>query len=259
MLEIINNYNKNSTAGTFSSLNHEQKESIGLLQIGTFLEYFDLMLYVHMAILLNQLFFPATDPKTSSLLLSFAFCSTYIMRPVGALMFGYIGDHIGRKTTVIITMMMMATSCIIMASLPTYAQIGIAAAWLITFCRIAQGLSSMGEIIGAEIYLTEITKQPIMYPVVGLIGCTSRFGTMIALGVATLVTSYGFNWRYAFGVGAFIAIIGSVSRTRLRETPDFVDMKRRLKNNLADAKRSGSLKTEMILQQTKELSQEKCT
>ena len=105
----------------FSALNREQKEAVGLLQIGTFLEYFDLMLYVHMAVLLNDLFFPKEDPKTAGLLTALAFCSTYVLRPFGALFFGYIGDHIGRKTTVIMTTMMMATSCIIMATLPTYA------------------------------------------------------------------------------------------------------------------------------------------
>ena len=116
----------------FSSLSRQQKEAVGLLQIGTFLEYFDLMLYVHMAVLLNELFFPKTDPHTASLLMAFAFCSTYVLRPFGALLFGYIGDHIGRKPTVILTTMMMALSCIIMATLPTYSQIGIAAAWLVT-------------------------------------------------------------------------------------------------------------------------------
>ena len=70
------------------SLNREQKEAVGLLQIGTFLEYFDLMLYVHMAVLLNEIFFPKTDPHTAALVTAFAFCSTYVLRPFGALVFG---------------------------------------------------------------------------------------------------------------------------------------------------------------------------
>lgn len=113
----------------YSSLTRSQKETAVLLQIGTFFEYFDLMLYVHMAILLNELFFPKTDPHTASLLGAFAFCSTYVLRPFGALLFGYIGDNIGRKAIMIITTAMMALSCVIMAMLPTYAQIGITAAW----------------------------------------------------------------------------------------------------------------------------------
>lgn len=85
------------------SLNSEQRQAVGLLSIGTFLEYFDLMLYVHMAVLLNDLFFPKTDPFTASLISAGAFCSSYVLRPVGALLFGYIGDKIGRRVTVVIT------------------------------------------------------------------------------------------------------------------------------------------------------------
>lgn len=243
--------------GIMSSLKRDQKEAVGLLQIGTFLEYFDLMLYVHMAVLLNSLFFPETDPKTAALITAFAFCSTYVLRPFGALLFGYIGDHVGRKTTVIMTTMIMATSCIIMATLPTYAQIGITAAWLVTLCRIAQGLSSMGEIIGAEIYVTEITKPPVRYPAVGLIGCASRFGTMVALGIAMLVTSYGFNWRNGFWIGAAVAVVGSVARTRLRETPDFVDMKRRIKKAIEESKEQGREEAEGLAKVQNQLQKEK--
>lgn len=133
------------------SLTKEQKEAVGLLSIGTFLEYFDLMLFVHMAVLLNDLFFPKTDPFTASLLAAFAFCSTYLLRPIGALIFGYIGDNIGRKHTVIITTLMMSGSCVVMSVLPTYAEIGITASYTIIICRIIQGMSSMGEIIGAQV------------------------------------------------------------------------------------------------------------
>jgi MFS family permease len=215
--------------GILKSLNREQREAVGLLQIGTFLEYFDLMLYVHMAVLLNELFFPKTDPHTAALVTAFAFCSTYVLRPFGALFFGWLGDNIGRKSTVIITTMMMSFSCIVMATLPTYAQIGIAASWIVTFCRMVQGLSSMGEIVGAEIYLTESIKEPQSYTAVSLISVSSALGTMGALGVASLVTRSGFDWRVAFWIGAGIAVVGSVARTRLRETPEFLEMKKRKK------------------------------
>src|SRR5471030_2927328 len=99
--------------GLFSSLNREQKEAIGLLQVGTFLEYFDLMLYIHMAVLLNELFFPKTDPHTTSLLAAFAFCSTYVMRPIGALIFGWMGDNLGRKSTIILTTVITSISCVL--------------------------------------------------------------------------------------------------------------------------------------------------
>ncbi|MES2252320.1 MAG: MFS transporter [Pseudomonadota bacterium] len=216
----------------FKSFTREQKEAVGLLQIGTFLEYFDLMLYVHMAVLLNDIFFPKTDPHTASLIAAFAFCSTYVLRPFGALLFGYIGDNIGRKTTVIITTIMMSVSCAVMANLPTYAQIGITATWIITICRIVQGLSSMGEIMCAKVYLTEITKAPEQYPAVSMITIASSLGAVAALGIATLVTTTSFNWRIAFWLGAGIAVIGSIARTRLRETPEFLKKMYEKKNKI---------------------------
>ncbi len=241
----------------FSSLSREQKEAVGLLQVGTFLEYFDLMLYIHMAVLLNELFFPKTDPHTAALLTAFAFCSTYVLRPFGALLFGWIGDSIGRKTTVIITTMMMAVSCMIMANLPTYAQIGVAASWLVTGCRIMQGLSSMGEIMGAEIYLTELTKPPAQYPAVAFIGIASYVGTTAALAISLLVTHCGFNWRLAFWMGAGIAVVGSVARTRLRETPDFVDARKRMKNVIEGASRDGDGAVAELLKSTNAIWKEK--
>jgi MFS family permease len=214
----------------FSSLQKESKQAIGLLSIGTFLEYFDLLLYVHMAVLLNDLFFPKTDAHTQSLLSAFAFSSAFVFRPIGALLFGYVGDTYGRKTTIILTTFIMATTCIIMANAPTYAQVGIAAAWIVTLCRVLQGMSSMGEIVGAQLFLTEAIPLPARYPVVGLINIFGDLGGVVAMGIATLATAHGFNWRLAFWVGAGVALVGSAARTSLRESPEFADAKRRIKS-----------------------------
>ncbi|WP_253307658.1 MFS transporter [Rickettsia endosymbiont of Orchestes rusci] len=212
------------------SLTREQKQAVGLLSIGTFLEYFDLMLYVHMAVLLNELFFPKADPHTAAIYSAFAFCSIFVVRPIGALVFGWIGDNIGRKSTVIITTFMMAISCFAMAVIPTYAEKGLIATILVTLCRVAQGMSSMGEIVGAEIYLTELIKPPAQYPAVMLIAIFSILGGTAALGIASLVTmNGGDNWRIAFFIGAGVAGIGTIARTALKETKDFADAKRRLK------------------------------
>jgi MFS transporter, MHS family, proline/betaine transporter len=221
-----------NTRITHTSLTREQKEAVGLLSIGTLLEYFDLMLYVHMAVLLNELFFPQSDSHTATLLSAFAFCATFVFRPIGALLFGWIGDKVGRKTTLVVTTFMMACSCVVMFILPTYAQIGITASVLITICRIMQGMSSLGEAIGAELYLTEMTKPPIQYPIVGFITISANLGGVCALGIATLVTAYAFNWRYAFLFGTVIGLVGAAARTRLRETPEFADATRRLLNKL---------------------------
>jgi len=230
-----------------TSLTKEQKEAVGLLSVGTFLEYFDLMLYVHMAVLLNELFFPKSDPFNTSLLSAFAFCSSYALRPVGALIFGWIGDNIGRKTTVILTTAMMALSCLAMSALPTYNQIGITASWIMILCRMAQGLSSMGEIVGAELYITEITKPPTQYLAVGLVTLCSVVGGTVAIVLSLVCISGFFNWRYAFLSGAFIAILGMTARAKLRETVEFVDAKKRMQNAINELDESQPTESEKIL------------
>jgi MFS family permease len=221
-----------SVANIQTKLTKEQKEAVGLLSIGTFLEYFDLMLYVHMAVLLNELFFPKTDPFTASLLSAFAFCSTYLLRPFGALIFGWIGDKFGRRIIVMMTTFIMACSCCIMAILPTYAQIGISASIIITICRMLQGLSSMGEVVASEIYLTEYIKKPFVYPAVSLLPISCILGGTVALLVSFVAVKTEYLWRGAFFFGALVAVIGFRARVALKESAVFSDARKRLKSQL---------------------------
>lgn len=214
--------------GTLRSLSKYQKQTLGLLTIGTFLEYFDLMLYIHMTLFLNEIFFPPTDHHTAILLSAFAFCSSYILRPLGAMLFGFLGDRLGRKSIIIITTFIMAISCMIMANIPSYAQIGIMASWLVTICRVMQGISSAAEFVGAKLYLTETLKPPIRYPAVMLMSIGMVIGTIIALIMASGVISRGINWRYLFWFGSFIAIISLFARTKLQEASDFMAAKNQL-------------------------------
>lgn len=223
-------------------LGSEQKKAVGLLSIGTFLEYFDLMLYIHMAVLLNELFFPKTDPFTASLLSAFGFCSSYILRPFGALIFGFIGDFIGRKSVIVITTIIMAITCTTIAVLPTYAQIGITASWIITICRMVQGMAASAESRGAEIYITESIKPPLQYPLVAIITVFSAVGTSFALGISSIFTNVNIfgtenqYWRVAFFLGAIIGLVGGVARTSLREASEFANKKKMLKMKFADNK-----------------------
>ncbi len=210
-------------------LTRAQKEAVFLLSIGTLLEYFDLMLYVHLSTILNDLFFPKTDPMISKLLAVTAFCMTFALRPIGGYVIGRIGDAIGRKHTVLITTFLMAGSCLTMGMFPTYTEIGIWATVAILLCRMVQGFSSLGEIIGAGVYLAETLKSPYKYIANGLIDVQIRMGGFFALGVASLVLNSNFSWRYAFFIGAGIAVIGLVARRRLRETPEFISYQTRMK------------------------------
>lgn len=217
-------------------MDREQKQAVGILSIGTFFEYFDVMLYVHMAAVLNDLFFPKTDPFTTTILSAFAFCSTYILRPFAGIIFGWIGDTVGRKYTIVITTVITAVSCLMMAVTPTYAKIGITASIIMISARVLQGMASTGEIVGAQLYLVETVKRPSQYVAVGITYVMTCLGGTAALLLANFVTSDAGqnNWRLAFMFGVGIAVISMGVRTKLRETPEFVDARvklRRLQEN----------------------------
>jgi len=227
---------------TQTSLTREQKRAIGLLSIGTFLEYFDLQLYIHMALLLNNIFFAKTDPFNAALLSAFAFCSTYLLKPFGALIFGYIGDFIGRKLVIVITTIIMAITCTTITFLPSYAKIGITASIVITVCRMLQGMAASAESRGAEIYITESFNPPLQYPLVAIITVFSAVGTSMALGIGSFFTNeriFGTEheyWRVAFLLGAIIGLVGGAARTSLREASEFSDKKKLLKARFSDNK-----------------------
>lgn len=212
-----------------SQLTREQKEAVGILSVGTFLEYFDLMLYVHMAVKLNDLFFPAENVLSAKLASAFAFCSTYLLRPFGSLIFGYIGDHLGRKPVIIITSMLMAFCCLTMAALPTYASIGISASVAVTVCRMMQGMAAGAECTGAELYITENFAIPRRYFLTAMLAVITCLGTTVALGVASVFVSFsdlpgvlGENsWRVPFVLGAIVGVVGSVARSALKEAGEF--------------------------------------
>jgi MHS family proline/betaine transporter-like MFS transporter len=218
----------NSTKSNLKNFTIDQAESVGILSFGTLLEYFDLMLYIHMAVILNDLFFPKTDPFTAQLLSAFAFCSSFIFRPLGGLFFGYIGDKIGRKNSVFLTIMLMSGTCFTMFLLPEYSKIGIWASIIMILCRILQGMSSLGETVGAQLYISETIKTPAAYPMVVIINIAGSIGSGLALLVGSTVLNLTDNWRYIFLFGSFIALVGVVFRVRLRESVEFADAAKRL-------------------------------
>ena len=239
---------------TKQGMTKEQKQSIFILSIGTFLEFFDLMLYIHMATLLNDIFFPQTNPTTAQLLAATAFCITYLLRPIGGLFIGWIGDKWGRKCTITLTTFLMSAACFIMVFTPEYKEKGIIATAMVIIARILQGISSMGEVMGAQIYLTEILKTPYRCVAAGFMGFSAQMGGLFAVAVAAFVLSSGFSWRYAFVFGAFIAVIGVFARLRLRETPEFIDYQKRIakkaKENNQDKKAIRNIENEKIDKKT---------
>ena len=242
---------QNNAVEDRNKLSKNQKEVIGILCIGTFLEFFDLYLYVHMAVLLNELFFPKTDPLTAQLLGATAFCLTYILRPIGGFVIGRIGDYKGRKFTIMFTTFIMACTCVIMAIIPTYVEIGIIASIIVILCRMLQGFSSMGESMGAQVYLAEFLKYPYKSMASGMMGVAAHLGGFFALATASFVLSSGLNWRMVFWAGAVIAAFGVLARRRLRETPEFADYKRRIAIKMEKGKKN------VKITKTRDINEEK--
>lgn len=200
----------------------KEKEVVSILSIGTFLEYFDFYLYLHFASVLNKLFFAVSDEFSSYLLTSFAYCSSYVFRPIGALIFGHIGDTYGRKYVIRITLFMMGLSCLGIFMLPTYDDIGVWASVMITLFRAMQGVSTMGEVVGGEIYLSEYLKGRNVFVGLAIIITMCNLACIIALfGIKLALNDY-FSFRYLFLFGISIFVLGYFARRNLVESPDFI-------------------------------------
>ncbi len=217
---------------TTPPLTKEQKESIGLINVGTFLEYFDFYTYIHISVVLNTIFFPSTDPYTKSLLMALSFSMTYVLRPIGSLIFGFLGDLWGRKVTIIVTTLMMSIASFCLGCMPTFEQIGWTAPIAVLVCRAIQGMSSAVEVIGARIYTSEMIKAPKSYFYTALISVASDGGAILALGMCSffLFIRPEDGWRYVFFLGSGVAVVGSIARTRLRESPEFLAATQKIAN-----------------------------
>jgi MFS transporter, MHS family, proline/betaine transporter len=213
---------------------------------GNLLEYYDFSIYGFLAPLLGPLFFPNTN-KLLSLIAAFGvFAIGALVRPVGAIIFSYIGDRWGRKKTLALTIILMASASTLIGFLPTYQDIGIMAAILLLTCRIVQGLALGGEFAGSIVYLTEHAPPTQR----GLYGSWVMFSTFagILLGSAvSTVTTHLFSihwaWRIPFLLSFFLGMTGFYLRLYLPETPQFaalIKAERTLKNPVLTAFRNHS-------------------
>ncbi len=200
------------------------KEQVAAVLWGNTLEYFDSLMYVHMMIIITPLFFPTHEPVALSLFAATGFSVNYLARPVGALMFGYIGDKLGRKPAlyISITMMLLATGFI--GILPVYAQAGIYASLALLILRFFQGISCSGEASGALIYLMESVPYEKRFFYSALYNATIISGGVIAALVITFslhLLAAESAWRFPFQIAAVIGIAGLLMRYNLSETKEF--------------------------------------
>jgi MHS family proline/betaine transporter-like MFS transporter len=204
------------------------KRSVVAGAIGNMLEWYDFAVFGFFAAAIGGAFFP-TDDRLAGLLNTFAvFAVGYLARPLGGVLFGYLGDRIGRRRALRISIVAMAVPTSLMAVLPTHAEIGVWAAVLLSLLRLAQGFSVGGEFIGSICYLVEIAPKGRR----GFYGSFAVFSTVggMLLGsavAAALNASLGaeaiadWGWRLPFLGGVVLGLVGWYLRRRLHETPEF--------------------------------------
>jgi MHS family proline/betaine transporter-like MFS transporter len=147
------------------------------------------------------------------------------MRPLGSILFGYLGDQWGRKQALTLSIIFMAIPTLIIAILPTYAEIGIWATIILVLCRLMQGLCTGGEFTGASIYILEHSLPKRRGLVGGILVASSTFGALSATILGALVLSSNYAnilWRLPFLIGAAVGLIGLYIRRQLDETPEFI-------------------------------------
>jgi len=197
--------------------------------VGTTIEFFDFYIYATAAVLIfPHLFFPASSGSAAVLQSLATFAIAFIARPIGAALFGHLGDRIGRKATLVAALLTMGISTVCIGLLPTYAQIGLAAPLLLAVCRLGQGLGLGGEWSGAVLLATENAPEGKrawygMFPQLGApIGFILAAGSFLLLGAAIPEQAFmQWGWRIPFIASAVLVIVGLYIRLKLHETPAF--------------------------------------
>ena len=196
--------------------------------VGNFVEWFDFAVYGFLATIIASHFFEGDDP-TASLLKTFAvFAVAFALRPLGGIFFGRLGDRLGRKRVLSMTILMMAGATTLIGLLPTYASIGIAAPLLLTFARCVQGFSAGGEYAGACAYLMEHAPNDrrAFYGSFVPVSTFTAFASAAVLAYALEATlsaeaMSAWGWRVPFLIAAPLGLIGLYLRWRMEETPAF--------------------------------------
>lgn len=199
--------------------------------IGSALEYYDFALYgLASALIFGKLFFPGDDPATG-LIKSFAIYGVgFLARPVGGLVFGIIGDRMGRKVVLVVTILLMGGASTLIGALPTYEQVGVLAPILLLVMRLAQGFGAGAEQAGATVLMSEVAPVRrrgffAALPFIGIQGGTLLAAVVFAyLGTLPEEVLLGWVWRIPFLSSAVLIAVAIFIRARLKETPTFVEL-----------------------------------
>ncbi len=215
----------NSNPAKVNSLTHVLFGSL----IGTTIDFFDFYIYANAAVLVfPQLFFPGSDPTTSTIESLATFSIAFFARPIGSAVFGHFGDKIGRKATLVAALLTMGISTVAIGLLPTYHSIGIIAPLLLMLCRFGQGLGLGGEWGGAVLLAIENAPPGKrawygMFPQLGApIGLLLSGGTFLLLSdLLTEEQFFDYGWRIPFIASSLLVVVGFYIRLKITETPSF--------------------------------------
>ncbi|MFE6157637.1 glycine betaine/L-proline transporter ProP [Streptomyces sp. NPDC056486] len=204
------------------------RRAVTAAALGNTMEWFDFGVYAYLAGTIGKVFFPSSSPGAQVVATFATFAAAFLVRPLGGLVFGPLGDRIGRQKVLAVTMIMMAASTFAVGLLPSYASIGFAAPLLLLVCRLVQGFSTGGEYAGATTYIAEYAPDQRR----GFLGSWLDFGTFVGYslgsGLVTVLTltlgsdgleSWG--WRIPFFIAGPLGLIGLYMRLKLEETPAF--------------------------------------
>ena len=218
----------------------EEKKVIFASSLGTVFEWYDFYLYGSLAAFIAKHFFSALDPNSAMIFSLLAFAAGFIVRPFGALVFGRLGDMIGRKYTFLVTILIMGLSTFIVGLLPGYASIGITAPILLIALRMLQGLALGGEYGGAATYVAEHAPHGRRGAYTSWIQTTATLGLflslMVILGTRTAMGEADFaewGWRVPFIVSILLLAISVWIRLTMNESPAFKKMKEEGKTSKA--------------------------
>ncbi|WP_245503522.1 MFS transporter [Aquabacterium lacunae] len=221
-----------TTAASNAPMTAEEKKVIFASSLGTVFEWYDFYLYGSLAAIIAKQFFAGLDPTSAFIFALLAFAAGFIVRPFGALVFGRLGDMIGRKYTFLVTILLMGASTFIVGILPTYAQIGVAAPVILIILRLLQGLALGGEYGGAATYVAEHAPHGKRGAYTAWIQTTATLGLFLSLivilGTRTIIGEDAFQewgWRVPFIVSILLLAISVWIRMSMNESPAFKKMK----------------------------------
>ena len=205
---------------------------IGASSLGTLIEWYDFYIYGVLAVFFSQYFFPPGEQNVALLASLAIFWTGFVVRPFGAVVFGYLGDLIGRKVTFTVTLGLMGASTFLIGVLPTYEKVGMLAPTLLVILRVLQGLALGGEYGGAAIYVAEHAPDKRRGFFTAWIQTTATLGIVIALLVIlTCRLSFGdeafreWGWRVPFLLSGILVVVSGYIRLKLAESPLFARLK----------------------------------